>query len=78
MLIASYLKNLGVNDSVYLVHSFHVQPDDDRHVLASYRYGRHEITAAIKRGNITGLQFHPEKSGDVGLKVMANFLADGR
>ncbi|MCC7452291.1 MAG: imidazole glycerol phosphate synthase subunit HisH [Anaerolineae bacterium] len=77
-LIASYLKNMGANDSVYLVHSFHVRPDDDGAVLASYRYGKHEITAAIKRGNITGLQFHPEKSGEVGLQVMANFLADGR
>ncbi|MGE0581165.1 MAG: imidazole glycerol phosphate synthase subunit HisH [Steroidobacteraceae bacterium] len=71
---SSYLKDMDEDSSVYLVHSFHVVPDDEGNVLARYRYGKHEITAAIKRGNVTGLQFHPEKSGDVGLRIMANFL----
>lgn len=74
-LAGSYLKDTDENGSVYLVHSFHVVPDQEDDVLARYRYGKHEITAAIKRGNITGLQFHPEKSGNVGLQIMANFLA---
>lgn len=74
----SYLKDLHDADSVYLVHSFHVMPDRSDDLLATYRYGRHEISAAIRHENITGLQFHPEKSGSVGLRIMANFLADGR
>jgi glutamine amidotransferase len=75
VLAGSYLKGMDENSSVYLVHSFHVVPDREDALLARYRYGAHEITAAIKRDNITGLQFHPEKSGNVGLQIMANFLA---
>lgn len=72
----SCLRDLNETDSVYLVHSFHVIPHDDDDLLAIYRYGRGEVTAAIRKGNVTGLQFHPEKSGSVGLRIMANFLGD--
>lgn len=74
-LAGSYLRDMDESSSVYLVHSFHVVPDHGGDVLARYRYGKNEVTAAIRRGNVTGLQFHPEKSGDVGLRIMANFLA---
>jgi glutamine amidotransferase len=72
----SCLKNIQGSDHVYLVHSFHVAPESTEHLLATYHHGDYEITAAIKLGNITGLQFHPEKSGQIGLNVIANFIAD--
>ena len=60
--------------SVYLVHSYQVHPKNNAHVLASYSMGGRMITAAVRNNNITGLQFHPEKSGAVGLKIMQEFL----
>ncbi|MBI5720028.1 MAG: imidazole glycerol phosphate synthase subunit HisH [Burkholderiales bacterium] len=60
--------------STYFVHSFHVVPDDEAHLLASYAYGGHRITAAIGKGRIFGTQFHPEKSGAAGLKILQAFL----
>jgi glutamine amidotransferase len=61
-------------DSTYFVHSFHLEPDDERHVLARYHYGGHAITAAVAEGRIFGMQFHPEKSGPVGLRILETFL----
>lgn len=66
--------NSASGKSVYLVHSYQVHPKDHTHVLASYRLGGRTITAAVRNNNITGLQFHPEKSGEVGLKIMRDFL----
>ena len=60
--------------AVYLVHSYQVVPKDPSHLLASYEFGGRQITAAIRDMNITGVQFHPEKSGLVGLTIMKNFL----
>lgn len=58
----------------YLVHSFHVVPQQSSDLLAACDYGGHRITAAIRSGRITGCQFHPEKSGEVGLAVLTRFL----
>ena len=69
------LKDMSPSGAVYLVHSFHLVPVDEANVLATYRHGTHAITAAVRHGNITGLQFHPEKSGKVGLRVISNFIA---
>ena len=60
--------------AVYLVHSFQVLPTDPEHLLATYGFGGRRITAAIRSKNITGLQFHPEKSGGVGLEIMRRFV----
>ncbi len=60
--------------SVYLVHSFHLVPDDPTHRLADCFYGGHQITAAVQAGNVVGCQFHPEKSGEAGLHLLAAFL----
>ncbi|MGM8060721.1 imidazole glycerol phosphate synthase subunit HisH [Vogesella indigofera] len=70
----SILASLTPEQSIYLVHSFHYTPDSQSHLLATYQYGGHDIIAAIKKDNITGLQFHPEKSGNVGLKILADYL----
>ena len=73
-LAGSCLKDLGTSSAVYLVNSFHFEAGNTANVLATYQNGGHGITAAIRQGNITGLQFHPEKSGRVGLQIMANFV----
>lgn len=71
----SVLRNCGEQDFIYLVHSFQFKPTDCTDLLAVYRRYGVPITAAIRRRNITGLQFHPEKSGKVGLNLLRNFLA---
>lgn len=60
-------------DSVYLVHSYSVETDEE-YQLASYEYNSRVISAAIRKGNIYGTQFHPEKSAVVGLKILKQFL----
>lgn len=56
----------------YYVHSFQVNVEDLRQVVARSEYGT-QITAAIQRGNAYGVQFHPEKSQGAGLSVLRNF-----
>jgi glutamine amidotransferase len=70
----SVLHSQAASASVYLVHSFYVRPAQPEHLLATYGFGGHRITAAIRRDNITGFQFHPEKSGRVGLEIMRHFV----
>jgi len=57
----------------YFVHSFMAVPADPAHRIADCLYGGHKISATIVRDQITGCQFHPEKSGEVGLKILRNF-----
>ncbi len=59
---------------VYFVHSFSGRADDPRQVIATTDYGM-EVVAAVQNGNFFGTQFHPEKSGDVGLEILKNFGA---
>jgi imidazole glycerol-phosphate synthase subunit HisH len=71
----SILKDLTENDLVYFVHSYHSVPTDKKHLLAYTSYGGHNITAALHKDNMTGCQFHPERSGPTGLKILKTFLA---
>ena len=57
----------------YFVHSYHLRPRNPEHRLAHVAYGE-LVTAAIGRGNLVGTQFHPEKSQETGLRLIANFL----
>jgi glutamine amidotransferase len=66
------LKGLPENPFVYFVHSYHAEPADPSVLSATADYGI-AVTAAAQRGNIYGTQFHPEKSGDVGLQILRNF-----
>ena len=66
--IFKYVKE---GDYVYFVHSYYADGCDDS-LLATTDYGR-EITAAVAKGNVCGTQFHPEKSGDVGLSILRAF-----
>lgn len=68
------LADVEPGEAVYFVHSFMAEPTSPEHRLADCRYGDIPITAAVKRDNVMGCQFHPEKSGEVGLRVLKNFL----
>lgn len=65
----------GINDGsyVYFVHSFYLKCENESDVAAKTYYGT-EIHAAVERGNLFACQFHPEKSGEVGLKILKNFI----
>lgn len=63
-------KYLSEGDFVYFVHSFYGAKCND--VIATADYG-YPITAAVAKGNVYGCQFHPEKSGEVGLKILKAF-----
>lgn len=66
----------GIPDGsyVYFVHSYYLKAGDERDVAASTFYST-LIHASVERDNIFGCQFHPEKSGDVGLEILKNFAA---
>ena len=61
----------GEGDFVYFVHSFYCA-DCESYVTATTEYGA-DLTAAAENKNVFGCQFHPEKSGDVGLKILKAF-----
>ena len=65
------LETVQDNECVYFVHSFYATDCTDA-VIATTEYGA-ELTAAVARGNVMGCQFHPEKSGDVGLAILKTF-----
>lgn len=59
---------------VYFVHSYYADPADPSVRAATVTHGTQVITAAIARDNLMAVQFHPEKSSTVGLKILANFV----
>lgn len=65
---------LNEGDHVYFVHSFYATDCDDA-VIATAEYGA-DLTAAVAKGNVCGCQFHPEKSGDVGLHILKAFCEE--
>jgi len=70
----SVLDGMDPGTMVYFVHSFTADPTDEEDRLADAEYGGHRISAAIQRGNVVGCQFHPEKSGPAGLRILRRFL----
>ncbi len=66
----------GIPDGTpfYFVHSFAPDPVDPAVVLGRAHHGT-DFTAAVRSGNLVGVQFHPERSGRAGLAVLANFVA---
>lgn len=58
---------------VYFVHSYYLKAKEESCVKASAEYGTH-IHASVEKGNVFACQFHPEKSGEVGLKILKNFV----
>lgn len=70
----SPLRLTAPGTAIYLVHSFHFVPDDTSHLLATCTYGGHKLAAAVRKDNILGFQFHPEKSSSAGLAMLGQFL----
>jgi imidazole glycerol-phosphate synthase subunit HisH len=69
------LADVEPGEAVYFVHSFAAHPERAEDTLATYDYGGHAVAAAVQWNNIAGVQFHPERSGPVGLRVLRRFLA---
>ncbi len=72
----SVLAGLPEGANMYFVHSYCVQVEDERDSLAVTRYGRDVFTSVLRRGNVTGCQFHPERSGEMGLRLLKNFVTN--
>ncbi len=66
------MKNIESGTQFYFVHSFIAKPEDDSIVKATATHGE-TFPAVIQKDNVWGVQFHPEKSGKVGLQVLQNF-----
>jgi glutamine amidotransferase len=70
----SLLRDVKVGEAVYFVHSFMASPSNPMHRIADCIYGGIPVSAVIASDNVVGCQFHPEKSGEVGLRVLRRFL----
>jgi glutamine amidotransferase len=71
------LEGLGDDPWVYFVHSLHGVPTRESAVVATCEYGG-TVNAVFRRGNVVATQFHPEKSGSVGLALLRNFVEGAR
>lgn len=69
------LRDVHDTEAFYFVHSYTARPGRPDHLLATCDYNGRTISAAIAHENMTGCQFHPEKSGPAGLKILTNFLS---
>ncbi len=69
---AKILQGIGTNPYVYFVHSYYLQAADLDDVAATTEYIT-QVHASVEHDNIFACQFHPEKSGDVGLQILKNF-----
>lgn len=67
------MNGIEENSYVYYVHSFYVQDYRDEDLLGYSTYGKLKIPGLVRRDNVMGAQFHPEKSGEEGLKILRNF-----
>lgn len=72
----SVLENISTEDTVYFVHSYCAMPCEENldWILALTDYGNQRYVSAIQKGNVIATQFHPEKSGMVGLNILNSFL----
>ena len=68
------LENTGESPEMYFVHSYVMQPENDGDILSQTTYGNFTFASAIRKGNVYGCQFHPEKSGEMGLNIIEKFV----
>jgi len=71
----SCLNSISQGEFFYFVHSYMVVVADKKFLVAECEYEGQKIPAVIKSENVTGLQFHPEKSGEIGLKMLGEFVS---
>ena len=64
---------INSEDKFYFIHSYICKPNEDKYILSTTEYGGIQFCSAVKKDNIIGCQFHPEKSGESGLKVIKEF-----
>jgi len=69
------LDGIPEGEYVYFVHSYYVAPDDPSVIATTTEYGGFRFTSSVTRGNLFACQFHPEKSGAMGLQMLRNFAA---
>ncbi|MFH0851548.1 MAG: imidazole glycerol phosphate synthase subunit HisH [Candidatus Peregrinibacteria bacterium] len=69
------LEGVPAGADMYFIHSYILRPKDRSHMWAETTYGGCSFASVIGKGNIIGCQFHPEKSGEAGLKILQNFVA---
>ena len=74
-LVGALFESINDGASFYFVHSFAALPDDEDISVAHTIYGGHLITGAVRKGMVFGTQFHPEKSGIAGLRLLDNFVS---
>lgn len=72
--LGTVLENFPDQGEVYFTHSFMASPSQISNVIGTAEYQGIDIVAAVSRDNISGCQFHPEKSGPAGLSILENFL----
>ena len=70
----SLLRNNELNNWVYFVHSYHAVPSNTNLIAANVSYGSEHLTAIIEQDNLVACQFHPEKSGKTGEKLLRRWL----
>ena len=68
------LNSIGKDPYVYFVHSYILEPIDKKAILTTTIYGGYQFCSTVQKGNVYGFQFHPEKSGQVGLRIIKNFV----
>ena len=71
------LNNIDQGDFAYFAHSYYVVPDDPENVIACTNYGQ-PYPSIVGKGNVCAIQFHPEKSQQVGLQILRNFMEFAR
>ena len=68
------LINIPQRSEFYFTHSYELKNYNNKNILAKVAYKNKDIVAITKNSNFYGMQFHPEKSGAIGLKILKNFL----
>ena len=67
------LENTKIGSNVYFIHSYYAKPANSKYLLAETEYNGRLLAGVVKKNNIYGCQFHPEKSGSVGLNILKKF-----
>jgi glutamine amidotransferase len=68
------LKGIASGSDFYFVHSYYAQPAESSHIYAETNYAGITFTSIAGKANLIATQFHPEKSGRIGLKLLDNFM----